>query len=1225
MLSVLTAGLYGLDLVETGLAQRAANFVASGDDAAVLAHLATLQGAAGAPLGAPGQLAWHLQYAQSADGHAASLTSRRARHQLYQATVVEPGHVALLVRLGKVLAAADMGQALTRTMPGTPDWLQYLLNDALGATLQTDMGDIAPHHRAAWDVTLLAALLAADDQPPALLLPIVFERQQLHRIQQPMVLRSLLAPGALDTYLAAHPAEVAAAVATLSPPACVLLVQRLGSQAPLLATFAELVLQLAVGDSKVVRTAAAQVADAIDPQQARAVLTGLLRSPRSATCGHAADLLARLHGDAARPVLEAALATAAGKAVQQAIRVALGRLSPTTAVQDLPAPPPLPPAPHEVLAADALDLLRHNRVALLALYRQGADDEIEQNRQRDANRQWPHQQQAYASYSTLTDAMLAEAIDALNGQAGAAILGVADVEGTLHYEGRLAARADFGLLQMLRQLIGSAHKPGASWRHPLFQQWLARQDLRAVDLRQLVAQVEQCGGNGNNFATTCLYWNDERSPQQMLPADRVWPLFAERTELIDVGLGLAPAPDWVTSPYYHAPDLQNTLSVLATFPAMPERWMPRLLELALGENKADRHAVRQALARVPGIALRVAEALASSQQEVRIEAARWLAALNDRAAIPALQAALDQETRETVTAALLDALEHLGVDIGTYLAPDKLLAQARKGLKARPPASMAWLDLAAAPPCTWRDGAPVAADIVRWWVIFACKLKEPAGSPMLERYLDLLAPASRAALGRWLLQAFIARDTQAPSLDEASAWAQANVAQRQQLHHDYYQWIGQQPPTPEQVYETLKREKLATYPVTAINEKGMLALIAGVPGRELADTIAAYMRDHYVRRAQVEALLEAASNASDAAVIQLVLGVARRHRTASVQEKARLLVQRIADRNGWTQDQLADRTVPTGGLDDDGRLALSYGSRSFTLSLDAALKPVLRNDDGAAVADLPAPRQDDDAEAAKQAKQLFNACKKEVKQVVALQTARLHEAMCAGRIWPAAEWRTYLLRHPLVGRLAQRLVWQEVDTGTAALLRQFRPTEDGELIDIDDNPVTLDDAAGVRLAHRVWLNEATAKAWTAHLADYKVAPLFAQLKQIAPVVRDSAAIDDRLGWFSDSYKLRNAFTKRGYHHAPPEDGPHYFAYHKDVTSAGLSVAIDFSGASLTGENAPAALKTLSFRRLGQHRYDGAAVPLQQVPPVLLAEAYGDYLAVAAAGTFDPDWEKKVPW
>ena len=348
-----------------------------------------------------------------------------------------------------------------------------------------------------------------------------------------------------------------------------------------------------------------------------------------------------------------------------------------------------------------------------------------------------------------------------------------------------------------------------------------------------------------------------------------------------------------------------------------------------------------------------------------------------------------KETRETASAALMTALENLGEDISPHLAPATLLAQARKGLKGKPPAGMAWLNLDGAPACVWLDGTPVEPEIVRWWVILACKLKEPAGNALLERNLGLLAQSSRAALGAWLLHQFIARDTAHPPLEEGIAYAQQHAQQRHQDLQDmarkYPEYYAEQAKkTYEQVFDELKREKMGEYLGTAINEKGLLALVWGMPGHELVSAIQLYMRDHYPRRAQVEALLEGACVSDDPTVIQFVLGVARRYRTASVQEKARLLVQRIAERNGWTQDQLADRTVPTGGLDETGRLALQYGSRLYTVTLDAAMKPVLRNEEGKVVSALPAARQDDAPEAIKEGKQAFATCKKELKQVIEL-------------------------------------------------------------------------------------------------------------------------------------------------------------------------------------------------------------------------------------------------
>jgi len=74
--------------------------------------------------------------------------------------------------------------------------------------------------------------------------------------------------------------------------------------------------------------------------------------------------------------------------------------------------------------------------------------------------------------------------------------------------------------------------------------------------------------------------------------------------------------------------------------------------------------------------------------------------------------------------------------------------------------------------------------------------------------------------------------------------------------------------------------------------------------------------------------------------------------------------------------------------------------------------------------------------------------------------------------------------------------------------------------------------------------------------------------------------------------------------------------------AGLDVVIEFTGNTLPEENVAAAVRALTFRATSRRRSD---VALAEVPPVLLAEAYADYLHVAAGGSFDADWEKKCQW
>ncbi|MBY0243349.1 MAG: DUF4132 domain-containing protein [Burkholderiaceae bacterium] len=1224
-------GLRGLDLIAKDLTARAVDFVAGVGDPAVLLELAQHGGAAGILLGRPGHMGWSFHGNADAN-HAAGRASSAARHGLYRLVVNDEQHVTMLVRLGKVLEAADQRQLLNHTGTFAPDWLQYLLNDALWGSYPNHETDRKDEERPAWDIRLVAALLAADGFPQAMLLPILFERREMDNYFQERVFRRLLASGALDDYMLTHIADVEAAAKVLSAVGRNLLVNRIGGNPQLVAAFGPLLVKLAVGDSKVVRASAARFIDGMDHAQANGHLAALLSGGQTEERSNAIDLLARTQGERAIPVLAAALKTESSKPVQQTIRNAIARLQAAEEASDaaLPEPPPLPPEPQQVLGDDVLDVLLKNRDELLERLRKGAEAEIESNR--SASYKYRFQQEAYARYRRLDASQLRAAIKALNGLGGKPgndALGDPEVSRTLAASGRVEARADFGLLQVLRWIAaqGSGSYWGV-WNHPHFQTWLGKQDPANVDLRQVVTLMKQCGGDAESIYRCALRDPSPYAqlPQHTLPAERVWPLFAARPDLIDEGLGMAAT----SGEQYSAPQLGGTLSVLATFPVIPARWMPRLMELALGDGKTHRAAAQQVLSRVPGIGKLVCDALASNKQELRIEAARWLVSLDYRAGIPALRTALDKESRETASAAIMTALEQLGEDISPYLSPATLLAQAQKGLKGKAPASMAWLNLDAAPACHWRDGTPVQPDIIRWWVILACKLKEPAGNALLERYLGLLAQPGRAALGGWLLHQFIARDTLHPSLEEGIAWAQANASQRYQQyqdwarrHPDYYAAQGKL--TPEQVFEEVKREKMAIYLGSAISDKGLLALVSGLPGHELVGAVQGYMRDHYQRRAQIEALLEAACVSNDASVIQFTLGIARRYRTASVQEKARVLVQRIAERNGWTPDQLADRTVPTGGLDDSGRLTLHYGRRLYTVTLDAALKPVLRNEDGKIVSALPAPRQDDVAESVKEAKQQLTACKKEVKQAVEMQASRLYEAMCAGRLWPLPEWRSYLQQHPIVGRLVQQLVWQALDADGNAL-GLFRPTEDGSLIDVHDDEVALDAQSLLRVAHGALLEDGDASAWLAHFKDYKLTPLFAQMTRKLPAQRGGDSITDRLGWISDAFTLRGSFNKRGYQRAAAEDGGVFYEYSKPFASAGLTVVIAFSGNALPEENLPAALKSLSFRRMDGQRYHHRTLALDQVPPVLLAEAYGDYLAVAATCSgHDPEWEKKMPW
>jgi len=179
----------------------------------------------------------------------------------------------------------------------------------------------------------------------------------------------------------------------------------------------------------------------------------------------------------------------------------------------------------------------------------------------------------------------------------------------------------------------------------------------------------------------------------------------------------------------------------------------------------------------------------------------------------------------------------------------------------------------------------------------------------------------------------------------------------------------------------------------------------------------------------------------------------------------------------------------------------------------------------------------------------------------------------------------------------------------------FRPTEDGELIGVDDAVVEFEPHAVVSLAHRVQLADEEAAAWRQHLADYGVEPLFDQLSAVVPrIEKNQKVLTDLQGHMTDSFTLRAAALKRGYKRGEVMDAGFFDAYVKDFAALDLTAVLGFTGACLPEEKIPCATTGLSFTRRGR------PVPLDRVPPVLLAECRADYEALAALGPYDPDWE-----
>jgi len=698
-----------------------------------------------------------------------------------------------------------------------------------------------------------------------------------------------------------------------------------------------------------------------------------------------------------------------------------------------------------------------------------------------------------------------------------------------------------------------------------------------------------------------------------LPQASVWPYLATHLDIFEEVLGLKSGERFNF-------DKVKTLTALQLLPAIPAHFLGPLLEIATGSTRTAQDQARELLVDVHEIDARLITLLDDTRQAIRAGTAEWLAARGNTAAVGPLESRLKKEKSELARAAILTALTKLGSDIITHIGPQALADEALKGLKSAKLDKLDWLQLDNLPKATYVEGEQVPDNVLCYWIHLAVKLKQPGGNTLFEIYLDRLAPASAETFSTWVLDSWINYDTVRPSDEQANEYAAAHAQDR---HESYVQYDPEY--TLEKAIAELKTEVKGQYYHSGAASKGLLALATKAPPELVADRVRSYLKKHGRRTSQASSLLELAAAISHPTTLQAIIAAATRLRQKGVQAFAEELVQKVAEQHDWTLDELGDRTVPSAGLEDDGTLMLPCGQdeKPYLARLDDTFKLIVLNPAGKKISSLPAGTDD----ATKASRKRLSAARKELKQVIALQSARLYEALCAERIWPIEDWKRDLAKHPLMGQLIQRVVWIGLDEQDE-VQTSFRPTAEGDFTDTSDNPIDLTPFAAVRIAHAALLDEAQGAAWLTHFTDYEVPPLIAQFGKTLLKLDDTkeaqaaTEILDRKGWLSDTFTVRGAAMQLGYERGQAMDSGCFFNYQKPFKSAGLIAVVDFTGSFLPEENIPASIINLHFEKSD---YGNRTVPLGDVPPVLLSECWNDLHLIAAKATFDPDWEKKSAW
>ncbi|WP_031229810.1 DUF4132 domain-containing protein [Asticcacaulis sp. YBE204] len=1130
-----------------------------------------------------------------------------------------------LARLGDVIAAlhplAGQSWGLMGT-PKSPDWLRH-------AVIVRAVRD-----RTVCDVEALARLAALRDLGSDIVADIVFGPNPTQYGTDNCV--DLF--GGTERWLKAQADDILAAapkMAAIPRAQLMAAIGRFGLTEPYL----ELLMDGAVSSSKTVKEAA-QIALT---KGSTISLPEALRHRFSASApGVRAELVtfaARALGEAAAPILRDWLADESAPKVRLALENALGGLhaaahggtddkddsylaldGSTVAIPPMPSVPDAPP-----LSDAVISLLRPSMDSFNAV--------LDKARREGAKERW-HWSKQFNSVGSETLRAIRDAAEGKN-------------DGK---KGRPSEPKNFQWMQIPASFDRSGieaflSSPSLTLRHIVnLYTWSCHGNLfwafSPYITGPIAAELRRRIAGGADLRVLRAMWRDEDavvehltrrwgSSVENIDSERLWPLVTRYFDHLEEALGFRPQSG--KEPMIVSPALE----LLATLPKVPQRFLMPLLTVATGTRKGPRAEARRLLAGAPGIDGLITRMLEDGKQEVRAGAAEWLTQRGVVAAIPALRKTLTSEKSDVARAALITALERLGDDVSDVFDPLKMKKEAEAGLIKAQPKGLEWFPFDVLPTLNWRDGTMVDPILVRWWIVLAARLKQTSGNALMDLWLDRLAPGHAHRLGLHVLSAWIAQDTRTCTLDEANAYAESVVdttlKQNLQYVKQYPQsasyWITDR----DKLFAQIRKDKLNTYLGSAVDSKGLLGLTTRVDGADMAKLCRAFLKNHGSRVSQAKAILDALAANPSPAAIQIVLATANRFKAKTVQAHAATLIEEIAARRGWTTEELADRTIPTAGLDETGTAELECGNdRAYRMVLDASDALVLLNGAGQPVKALPTARNDEEKPLIEEAKKALATARKELKQVIPDQTARLREAMCLERIWPVEDWQLYVMGHPLVARLARRLVWMGLDDD-GRCVATFRPLDDNSLSDSDDGAVDVARFASVQLAHSQLVEARLIEGWQTHLADYEVISPFDQFGRDLPVFdpahKADTVITDRRGWMIETFKLRGAANKLGYTRGAAEDGGVFFTYERTYNAAGLVALIHFSGSPLPEENLPAALTELSFAKLRRNSgWHGASVALGEVPPVLLAETRQDLHDIAAKGTgFEADWEKKTPW
>ncbi len=363
---------------------------------------------------------------------------------------------------------------------------------------------------------------------------------------------------------------------------------------------------------------------------------------------------------------------------------------------------------------------------------------------------------------------------------------------------------------------------------------------------------------------------------------------------------------------------------------------------------------------------------------------------------------------------------------------------------------------------------------------------------------------------------------------------------------------------------------------------------------------------------------------SDTALM-LINGIAQKVKYQGIKKNARSVMSSIAKKRGLSAEALADRIIPNCGLDPHGTKNFDYGSRTFKVLLDKNLKPVVKNDAGKVLANLPKPGKKDDSELAEKCLADWKLMKKSIRDTAKIQALRFENAMITHRSWTYNEFKIFFIEHPLMRHISTRVIWGALDEA-GKLCTTFRISEELELLDVTDEEFAPDSQSLIIVVHPLELSEEERTAWGQVLSDYEIVSPFPQIGRSVYALEPTEITKNCLSRFNgvtfSAPTLVFGLDKIGWIRGAPMDAGCFDEYSRYFSFADITVVVSYNGNVCMGyieDDEDLTIEGVYFFK-GNRDPDGYfdyerekkhLVRLNGVSPIIISEVINDLTVLSA--------------